>query len=430
MIRIKLHRISHAFAYLLSSLKQVFYINSRFRIMNKALFATLVLSLSLGLTACGGSSNSNSSNNGNGDTGGDNNGSGQAAKTVAFADTPIEFTADLESAEHVCYDVELKSAVDCDSNADTWDVRFDKAGFNIWLNGGIYGEGDAGAFGPNTLAEMKKYEGGAKVPGYFKDQVSGVFLDSSWYAYSLNGQHKLWPNYRVYSIETNSKHYKVRLLSYYAPLDSTEPAAGTSGVITFEYEEITDGVTGSSVTKTIDASAGGFGAKADDPKNKYTYFNFATDSVIELTDEEAAASDAWDIAFKRTSIQLNSNNAPATKAALAAAQDDFYDANGDALKATFLAATKATEQAEYDAVDSTTVAGLTHVADSNKHVLDGKWYNYAGAPTHAFDANPDNHWIIRNAEGDGYYIFNVKALTRANRTFTSFTVNFYPEETK
>lgn len=385
--------------------------------MNKYVLTAAISVLALGLTACGGDSKSDDKK--------------ETTAQTKFSDLAVEFVADFSEKDSVCYDVDSQSEVDCQSNEDSWDVRFEKNGFNIWLNGGIFGEGDGGAFGPRELSVMQEYNGGADVPGYFKDQVSGVFLDNSWYAYSLNGQHKLWPNYRVYVVESNAKHYKLRLNSFYAPQDSSDAAPGTSGVISFEYEEITNGVTGATLAKTIDASAGGFSAKADDPLNKYSYFNFASGDVIELTDDEAATSTDWDIAFKRTAVKINSFNGSAeTKASVAQAQADFYDGEGEAIKETFLAATKDSEQAEYDAVTTASLAALTFTADENKSVLDGKWYSYAGAPTHAFDADPASHWIVRNAEADDYFIFNVKTLARAGGEFTSITADFYLEVTE
>lgn len=393
--------------------------------MQKILLHSLILSSSLALVACGGDSSSSSNNDEQ---------TPAVEKTTSFSTTPNEFLAEFDSEKtSICYDIETNAEVDCDTTAKTWDVRFDKD-FNIWINGGLHGEGAGGAFGPQTLSIMQEYKGGSKVPGYFKDQVSGIFLDSSWYAYSLNEQHKLWPNFRVYVIESNDKHYKVRLTSYYAAQDSNtnagEPAPGSSGVITFDYEEITEGVNGSVVTKTLDASAGGFGAAADDPKNKYTYFSFAAGDVVELTDAEAESSDAWDIAFKRTSTKLNSSNRTlTTQGALAEAQADFYDENGEAIKDTFFAATRESEQAEFDGVNSASIAGLTFVSDADKPVLGSDWYNY-DRTTHVVSANTDNHWVIRSAEEDGYAIFSATEITTSGRSAGSYKVNFYPEVTE
>ena len=154
-----------------------------------------------------------------------------------FPAVATEFVADFSGDKaEVCYDINTQSELDCASNEDAWDVRF-TPDFNIWVNGGVHGTGDAGALGPMTHDEADTLTSAAH---YSKDSSGGTFTDSDtqWYAYNLNGAHKLWPNYRVYVVKTNAGQYKLRVLSYYAPVDSTEPAAGTSGVITFEYEKL------------------------------------------------------------------------------------------------------------------------------------------------------------------------------------------------
>ena len=59
-------------------------------------------------------------------------------------------------------------------------------------------------------------------------------MDSNWYAYSLQGQHKIYPNYRVYVADTGSEKYKFQITSYYDPDD------GTSGVLSLRYAPLGD----------------------------------------------------------------------------------------------------------------------------------------------------------------------------------------------
>lgn len=155
-----------------------------------------------------------------------------------FSAQPVDFKAEFTADKtQICYDLNTTAEVDCASTADSWDVRFDND-FNIWLNGGVHGSGQGGAFGPSTHDALKAFK---SVPKFFTDSVSGTFTDSGskWYAYSLNKQHKIWPNYRVYAIKkSDGSQYKVRILGFYAPKDSKVAAPGTSGVITFEYEKL------------------------------------------------------------------------------------------------------------------------------------------------------------------------------------------------
>lgn len=55
----------------------------------------------------------------------------------------------------------------------------------------------------------------------------------------------------------------------------------------------------------IDATAGGAFATGH---HDFTYFSFSSGPVLALTDEEAALSTAWDIAFKRSELRLNSGS--------------------------------------------------------------------------------------------------------------------------
>jgi hypothetical protein len=185
-----------------------------------------------------------------------------------------------------------------------------------------------------------------------------------------------------------------------------------------------DGGITTSTQFTIDASAGGSGAAKDDPENKFSYFSFASGTEVALEDNEAAASNAWDIAFKRNSIIVNLNN---SKAALVADQADFYNADGSPVKASFLAATATTEAPEFIAVTAESIADIELKADAATSALGSTWYNYDFA-THVITANADNHWLIENAEKTDVSIFHVKNITTAGRSAASYTVEFFDNE--
>ncbi len=156
----------------------------------------------------------------------------------SFPQVGIEFIADFSVESEVCYDLDSQASLDCTSNEDTWDLRFDSS-FNIWLNGGIYGNGGAATTTAGSFADISTK---TAVSSYelTSDTMSGTFTDSAttWWAYGINGGHNIWSNFRVYAVESNGEYYKMRILSYYAPQSSTTPAPGTSGVITFEYEKL------------------------------------------------------------------------------------------------------------------------------------------------------------------------------------------------
>ncbi|HID80986.1 MAG TPA: hypothetical protein EYP51_01200 [Thiotrichales bacterium] len=159
---------------------------------------------------------------------------------TAFDMNPTIYTANIgATGGEKCYDFDTKAEVDCAANAADWDIQVevtaDGRSWNIWTNGGIRGDGSMGGrFGTVSSATIGNYPDATAVPKFFKDAPSGLLLDSKtrWYAYNLQGGHKIWPNYRVYVIDTGAKKYKAQVTSYYHPTD------GTSGVISLRYKEL------------------------------------------------------------------------------------------------------------------------------------------------------------------------------------------------
>ncbi|MEM7293535.1 MAG: HmuY family protein [Pseudomonadota bacterium] len=161
----------------------------------------------------------------------------QGSVDVAFSMTPVSWTASIGAGGGaLCYDFDTTAEVDCTSAAADWDLQVevsaDGRGWYIWTNGGVRGDGSSGAaFGPLDSGAAMAFVSGASVPNYFSDTQSGVFKSSSWYAYNLTGSHRLWPNYRVYVIDTGSIQYKMQITSYYNN-------AGTSGYYSIRYAPV------------------------------------------------------------------------------------------------------------------------------------------------------------------------------------------------
>lgn len=143
-----------------------------------------------------------------------------------------------------CFDFEAEEAVDCTGTA--WDLRIGFAGRSFFLrtNGGASGEGDGAAFGPVAWDELGEYQSGTidadgnPVPAvaYEVDSSSGIFDEANWYAYNLSGEHQLWPNYRVYLIDTDgadddAARYAVQITGYY-------DATGASGHPAIRWREV------------------------------------------------------------------------------------------------------------------------------------------------------------------------------------------------
>lgn len=159
----------------------------------------------------------------------------QAASQSTFSATATQWVATIGAAGGaLCYDVDSGSEADCDSAAASWDLRLeissDGRDWTLWTNGGAYGSSTGGAALAGLSAEaITAYPGASDVPGFFADNMSNAVKASPWYAYNLSEQHLIWPNYRVYAVDTGSHVYKIQLSGYY------HPDSGDSGHITLRY---------------------------------------------------------------------------------------------------------------------------------------------------------------------------------------------------
>jgi hypothetical protein len=127
--------------------------------------------------------------------------------------------------------------VDCVAQASTWDLQVEVSpegrSWEMWTNSGeVRGQGAQGSsFGPLTSNAQAGFNNAASVPTWFEDQSGGVFQSDSWYAYNLQENNRIWPNYRVYGIDTTIAKYKLQILGYY---DET----GLSGNISLRFDSI------------------------------------------------------------------------------------------------------------------------------------------------------------------------------------------------
>ncbi|MFT2112444.1 HmuY family protein [Marinomonas sp. 2405UD68-3] len=154
----------------------------------------------------------------------------QAQGSNQFVDNNASFSASIpKTGGQACFDFDTNTNVDCRVNED-WDLQLQLEGrdFLLKTNSGPSGGGSGGAFGPFLISEKDTYVSGAMTSTgadisrhYESDSNAGIFLDQSWYAYNLEGNHKLWPNYRTYVINTNdadteSTQYKLQITNYYS----------------------------------------------------------------------------------------------------------------------------------------------------------------------------------------------------------------------
>lgn len=149
----------------------------------------------------------------------------QLAGTRGF-NTAANFNLVDVSNGSYCFDFDTNQSVNC--MGDQWDIKLEIDGLNWVLksNSGVSGEGRGGAFiRLNSITTLLFEEGEKSTDNkfiknhYFSDKIAGV-IDGAWYAYDLQAQHKLFPNYRVFMIDTNSQdanapYVKLQILNYY-----------------------------------------------------------------------------------------------------------------------------------------------------------------------------------------------------------------------
>jgi hypothetical protein len=173
-------------------------------------------------------------------------------------------------------------------------------------------------------------------------------------------------------------------------------------------------------TQSIDATAGGVGAPAGDPNNKYTYVNLGTGSVVALSDADAATSSDWDIAFKRSLVKLNGglSGPKGVVGYYTGNNSDAYDANQTPILSWFQAATAETELPDFEAVTAAQIPADTEFrADKLVPAVKGDgtndgWWFYHGAPTFAVTAVASNWWVLKSSAGNSYAKLHVADLVR------------------
>lgn len=118
------------------------------------------------------------------------------------------------------------------SDESDWDLLFE--GYDIRVNGGVSGSGQAGALLAGE--DFGDVVDGGELPAnrFVSDEFGGVFEAKPWYRYDLQGNHQIWPVYNVYLIRTGNEVYKVQPVSYYRESDGEERH------ITFRYAPLSD----------------------------------------------------------------------------------------------------------------------------------------------------------------------------------------------
>jgi len=158
-------------------------------------------------------------------------------------ESEVLFALTSENAMTQCYHFETQSLNDCSS---AWDIKVEKSGssYAIHTNGGESGSGAGRAFeigaNPDTYGGSDTPLDGdlsaIASPYWLSDvmlsQYGKYSSEYGWGEYSLNGDHKISPNYRVYLLKSGDTTYALQILGYYHP-ETLE-----SAYITLRYREV------------------------------------------------------------------------------------------------------------------------------------------------------------------------------------------------
>ncbi len=147
------------------------------------------------------------------------------------------------------------------------------------------------------------------------------------------------------------------------------------------------GTTNGVTTLYVDATAGGFGASDSFPR---IYVNLGTMMRVDVTDDQASTSTAWDLALKRPVIFTNDGDGGVGKGGTLIVSKAF--ASVTAADATGKFTTESFVDANCNA--KTDAVGDVETTMSN-------WYDYDQA-TNVLSPHPNTTYVIRGATGTLY----------------------------
>ena len=154
----------------------------------------------------------------------------QGAEDAEFSGVATLWEEEIAQGQgEACYDFNTNAKIACTEAG--WDlkliVKANQYQYALALNSGVSGAGEAGVTEAQDIANLGEFLSGIQDVAnddfdlsehhyrYNIDSQKNTVSENTWYSYNLNGQHGIWPNYRVYSIRNNDKEYLVQIVNYY-----------------------------------------------------------------------------------------------------------------------------------------------------------------------------------------------------------------------
>jgi hypothetical protein len=274
-----------------------------------------------------------------------------------------------------------------------WDLAFQ--GRDVFTNGGISGPGNSSAFGPLSAPTFLS-DTAPETPLMLKDRAGGALLD--WYDYG-GATHQLFSRYHVYALRDGERLFKLQILSYYGE----RLGAPVSALYHVRYAEVTaDGLGEAHDVADIDATAGG---SQDDDDQPSGCLELDSEEVALLTPKEAAASEAWQLCFRREAIAVNGGlSGPRGVVAV----DLQGDATANETEAEIQKRTAASEAGLFEEQDFAALSdpALAYRADGVVTAFGQRWLEPGSEPL----SLSDTVWLVIGADGASKYLMRLSDL--------------------
>lgn len=244
------------------------------------------------------------------------------------------------------------------------------------------------------------------------DQSLDFFLqeENQWYTYD-QGNHIIWPNFRIYALRTQSRYYKVQFINYYN--ENSEPGNYTirlqpEGQPMQEMRFVAKGC--GNVYTNPD-----YNNCVNDPqRNVFTYLNIETGKASQMTAFESQNDPNWHIAFLGTEIKLNSgDDGPGDVRIARLYSYDAYYPNGT-VSFQRLAEESFGEKGMrfFELEFNFRSAAYVLPEGIDRVIFEDDWFKKEGK---FFAAKSENWWFVKNNEGT-YSKFNVAEIVEVENS--------------
>lgn len=253
--------------------------------------------------------------------------------------------------------------------------------------------------GINTYIEARS--------AYIKDESLDFFLTYPWYAYD-EGNHIIWPNFRVYSLRTDETYYKVQVIDYYN-------RAAMPGHYTLRVQEEGERAF------LWDFEAQGCGnvytnlnykeCLNNPQKNIYTYLDFKTRTAWKMTKAEALKDQEWDLAFNGTEVKMNAGDSGPGQTRMAELY--FYGgfSRGDSADFQRIAEVSFSDKGErfFELDLSLRNVNFALPPGIPRVVYEPDWFKQE-SDTEFHSAVSENWWVLKDGEGQSFVKFHVAEI--------------------